>query len=118
MLVSGNGVTRDLARGTAAIAKAKEAGVPAAIFNAGWIAAFGRPEAVDAGGAAKLFVSSIKAGSREAAERLLEAAPRLGKALRESIQAELKAAATYTGAVDGRFGAGTRRALYALAGSK
>ncbi len=116
MLVNGTGVARDLARGAGAIARAMDAGIPAAFFNAGWIAAFDGVGDPDIPGAAKLFVASVKAGSRDAADRLLQAAPRLGRVLREAIQTELKTADVYQGAIDGRFGPATQRALNALAG--
>ncbi|WP_346912185.1 peptidoglycan-binding protein [uncultured Roseibium sp.] len=71
----------------------------------------------DPGLAAGLLLQSLKLGNDAGRRILFENAQTLSPATRRSIQMMLRSSGYYTGAIDGKFGPGTRRALEALAGS-
>ncbi|WP_417680024.1 peptidoglycan-binding protein [Roseibium sp.] len=77
----------------------------------------GRGVQRDPGLAAGLLLQSLKLGNDAGRRILFENARTLSPATRRSIQMMLKSSGYYTGAIDGKFGPGTRRALEALARS-
>ena len=114
---SGEGTPPNPSRAAYWFGQAANRGNGQAMSNLAMLHDAGRGVRRDPGMAAGLLLQSLKRDDNYGRKILYETPQAISPATRRSIQLMLKSSGYYTGAIDGKFGPGTRRALDAFARS-
>ena len=117
MYNSGEGAPPNPPRAAYWFGQAANRGNGQAMANLAMLHDAGRGVQRDPGMAAGLLLQSLKRDDNYGRRILFENPQTVSPATRRSIQMMLKSSGYYTGAIDGKFGPGTRRALEAFARS-
>ncbi len=107
----GIGTPKDKAEGRRWLEKAASLGEENAMFNLSYFYDRARETGVDPGMAADWMIRAIRAQSAQAAEYLIRRPWDFSVAFRKELQKRLKEAGYYQGAIDGKLGPGSRRAI-------
>jgi len=111
----GEGVDKDFSQAAEWYRKAADNGNATAKNNLGILYNDGTGVSRDGKEAARLLLEAYRGGDTYAKRNLEEQSTVLTLATRRELQRLLKQEGVYDGAIDGRFGSGTKRALKALA---
>jgi len=111
----GIGVRKDLQESLRWMRKAAEKGETTAMFNVGIAIEYGEGTARDAKEGAKWVFKALSGGDDYAVEQLEKNHGLFSSRFRRELQRLMKEHGAYSGAIDGQFGPGTKRAIRELA---
>ncbi|MCG8649621.1 MAG: SEL1-like repeat protein, partial [Pirellulales bacterium] len=111
----GQGVRKSTATAVRWFRKGAEAGEPEAMYNLGALMEDGDGVRKNDRQAAQWIFKALKGGSTFARQTMTQNIGTFSTQFRREMQRLLKAEGVYDGAIDGKFGPGTRRAIEAVA---
>lgn len=118
MYEKGLGVAQDYSEAAKWYLKSVDLGQATARNNLGLLYDKGKGVPQDSEAAARLLLLAYRNGQAYAKQNLEKNSAALRSETRRAVQQRLKQEGVYDGAIDGRFGSGTRRALKAFAAQK